>query len=172
MPACNLQVGVKIKSMVRKSSNGKEKTQEPVAQDDMRSHCVFANALDIFGDKWTLLVVRDLFFFDKHEYKDFLGSPEGIATNILADRLKKLVSYGIAAEMPHPDSRARKLYYLTQKGKDLLPVLLSIARWGSDYLPELSIMRPLYERVKADPRKLEKDVLRKLALWERDNLGE
>lgn len=139
--------------------------------DEMRSHCVFANALEIFGDKWTLLVVRDLFFFGKHEYKEFLTSPEGIATNILSDRLKKLVAHGIAAEMPHPDNRSRKLYYLTQKGKDLLPVLLSIARWGSDYLPELAIMRPLYERVKADPRGLEKEVLKKLAAWEEKNLN-
>ena len=73
--------------------------------------------------------------------------------------------------MPHPDNRSRKLYYLTQKGKDLLPVLLSIARWGSDYLPELAIMRPLYERVKADPRGLEKEVLKKLAAWEEKNLN-
>src|SRR6185369_164201 len=108
--------------------------------------CVISNSLDIFGDKWTLLVVRDLFFFNKHEYREFLSSPEAIATNILADRLKRLLTAGIIAEQVHPENRSRKLYYLTAKGKGLLPILVEMAKWGAKYFRDLPAMQPLYKR--------------------------
>lgn len=135
-----------------------------------RSPCVFSNVLDIIGDKWTLLIVRDLFFFGKHEYKEFLNSPESIATNILASRLQKLVLAGIIDEIPHPDSKARKLYFLTERGKDLLPMLVEMAKWGEKHLPEREIMRPLFEVIRRDPVAFQRKVLKDLKAWERENL--
>jgi DNA-binding HxlR family transcriptional regulator len=135
-----------------------------------RSECVFSNFLDMLGDKWTLLVIRDLLFFRKHEFKEFLASPEAIATNILSDRLKKLLAAGIVAERRHPDNRSRKLYYLTDKGKALLPILLEIAKWGSDYFPDLPRMQPVYKRLKKNPEALKIFVAKEIEKWERENL--
>ncbi len=137
-----------------------------------RSPCVFSNVLDIIGDRWTLLVIRDMFFFGKHEYKEFLRSPESIATNILAARLQKLTCAGIIAEMPHPDNRSRKLYYLTESGKDLLPLLIEIARWGEKHLPAHEIMKPLFDVIRRDAGAFQKKVLRDLRTWERANLND
>jgi DNA-binding HxlR family transcriptional regulator len=135
-----------------------------------RSDCVISNVLEILGDRWTLLVIRDLFFFGKHEYKEFLASPEGIATNILAARLQKLLSAGIIEEIPHPDSKSRKLYYLTRRGKDLLPILIEMAKWGEMHLPDVEPMRPLFEQVRKDPRGFVKGILKELRDWEKKHL--
>ncbi len=135
-----------------------------------RSQCVISNVLEILGDKWTLLVIRDLFFFDKHEFKEFLASPESIATNVLTDRLKKLKQNHIIAEIPHPETRTRKLYYLTQKGKDLLPVLGSMAQWGSKHLPDLEAMQPLYERLRVEPKAVQSEIKARIEKWEAEHL--
>jgi DNA-binding HxlR family transcriptional regulator len=136
-----------------------------------RSPCVFSNVLDILGDRWTLLIVRDLFFFDKHEYKEFLSSPEAIATNILASRLQKLVCVGIIDEMPHPENKSRKLYFLTERGKDLLPMLIEMAKWGEKHLTETEVMRPLFEVIRRDAAAFQRKVLRDLKNWEKAHLA-
>jgi DNA-binding HxlR family transcriptional regulator len=136
-----------------------------------RSECVFSNILDVLGDKWTLLIIRDLFFWNKHEFKDFLASPEAIATNILSDRLKKLLSSKIIAEQVHPENKSRKLYYLTEKGKDLLPILVEMAKWGTEYFPELPAMQSLYRRIKEDPKGLTRRALKATAEWEQQNIS-
>ncbi len=135
-----------------------------------RSECVFSNVLELFGDKWTLLVIRDLFFFNKHEFKEFLSSPESIATNILTDRLKRLLANGVIAEQVHPENKSRKLYFLTEKGKALLPILLSMAKWGAAYMPELAAMENLYRRLQEDEDKLLSDVTASITEWERQNI--
>lgn len=136
-----------------------------------RSPCVISNVLDLFGDRWTFLILRDLFFFQKHEYKQFLESPESIATNILADRLKRLKNAAIIEEASHPTNKSRKLYYLTQKGKDLLPILIEMIIWGGSYLPKNEVMEPLCTRVKADPAKFKAQVLRSLEESEHETLA-
>lgn len=136
-----------------------------------RSSCVFSNVLDILGDRWTLLIVRDLFFFGKHEYKEFLSSPEAIATNILASRLQKLVCAGIIDEMPHPENKSRKLYFLTERGKDLLPMLIEMAKWGEKHLTETEVMRPLFEVIRRDAAAFQRKVLRDLKNWEKAHLA-
>lgn len=139
-------------------------------KNSARSQCVISNVLEILGDKWTLLIIRDLFFFDKHEFKEYLASPESIATNVLTDRLKKLMHNQIIAEIPHPATRTRKLYYLTQKGKDLLPVLGSMAHWGSKHLPDLEAMQPLYERLRTEPQKFQSEIKSRIGKWEKEYL--
>jgi DNA-binding HxlR family transcriptional regulator len=98
-----------------------------------RSQCPISTALDIFGDKWTLLVVRDLLFKEKRTYGEFLDSEEKIATNILADRLTQLEAAGIISKEKHPDSNAKILYNLTAKGINLIPVLVEIISWSERY---------------------------------------
>jgi DNA-binding HxlR family transcriptional regulator len=99
-----------------------------------RSKCAIANSLDIVGDKWTLLVVRDL-LHGKHTYGELANSPEGIPTNILADRLKRLESAGIVTSTPYQERPVRYAYTLTPKGSALGDVLLAFVRWGKQHVP-------------------------------------
>jgi DNA-binding HxlR family transcriptional regulator len=99
-----------------------------------RSLCAIANSLDILGDKWSLLVVRDL-LHGKHTYGELAHSPEGIPTNILADRLKRLEGAGIITSAPYQERPPRYAYTLTSKGSALGEVLLAFVRWGKQYIP-------------------------------------
>lgn len=94
-----------------------------------RSRCPVACSLDIFGDRWTLLIVRDL-FCGRTRFKDFAASPEGIPTNILADRLERLLAHGVIAQIPAEDGTKRLAYRLTKKGKALGPMLKAMRDWG------------------------------------------
>lgn len=98
-----------------------------------RSECPISTALDIFGDKWSLLIIRDLMFKGKTTYGDFLASEEKIATNILADRLALLECVGIISKNNHPDSKLKVLYKLTAKGIDLIPLLIEIVAWSEKH---------------------------------------
>ena len=98
-----------------------------------RSVCPVACTLDLIGDKWTLLVVRDLGCGKRH-FKEFGESPEGIATNILADRLERLVDCGLAERYPSPERAGRDAYRLTDKGRSLGLVLEAIAKWGLKHI--------------------------------------
>jgi DNA-binding HxlR family transcriptional regulator len=94
-----------------------------------RSPCPVACSLDIFGDRWTLLIVRDL-FHGRARFKDFTASPEGIPTNILADRLERLLAHGVIEQIPAEDGTKRLAYRLTEKGKDLGSILKAMRDWG------------------------------------------
>jgi DNA-binding HxlR family transcriptional regulator len=104
-------------------------------KDCKRSPCPVTNTLDAIGDKWTLLIIRDLLFFGKKRYKDFAASPESIPTNILAHRLKHLGKEGIINKKTYQTNPPRYEYYLTKKGQDLRPLLIAIMRWSSKHLP-------------------------------------
>lgn len=99
-----------------------------------RSCCPIACALDQLGDKWTLLIIRDL-LLGKKRYQEFLVSPERIATNILADRLKKLEADGFVTQRIYQQNPVRREYMLTEKGKDLAPVLQALVVWGKSHYP-------------------------------------
>jgi DNA-binding HxlR family transcriptional regulator len=94
-----------------------------------RSACPVAHSLDIFGDRWTLLVIRDL-FFGRTRFKEFAASPEGIPTNILTDRLERLLARGMIQQMPAEDGTKRMAYRLTKRGKALGPILKAMRDWG------------------------------------------
>lgn len=98
-----------------------------------RSECPICVGLDVFGDKWSLLVIRDMLFNGKNSFGDFLKSGEKIATNILADRLELLECAGIISKKPHPENKTRIVYRLTPKGIDLAPVLLEIIAWSGKH---------------------------------------
>ena len=99
-----------------------------------RSDCPVANTLDVIGDKWSLLVIRDL-LHGKHTYGEILTSPEGIPTNILADRLRRLEEAGVIESRPYQDRPVRYAYELSAKGRDLGEVLLALVRWGKRHIP-------------------------------------
>ena len=105
------------------------------ARPALRSACPIAGVLDLIGDAWTLLVIRDLLFYGKHRFADFLDSPEGISTNILAERLKRLERCGLVERRRYQERPARDEYFLTAKGHDLLPVLQELIKWGQAYVP-------------------------------------
>lgn len=98
-----------------------------------RSACPLNVSLEILGDRWSLLVIRDLMIRGLRTYKEFLGSDEGIATNILADRLQKLEACGIITPQQDPTDRRKLIYRLTEKGIDLAPVLTELVLWAARY---------------------------------------
>jgi len=104
-----------------------------MARTKRRSICPVACALDLFGDRWTLLLIRDM-ACGKALFKEFAASPERIATNILADRLERLVAGGLAESFVPQHSVGRGGYRLTAKGRSLLPVLSSIVDWGLEHI--------------------------------------
>jgi DNA-binding HxlR family transcriptional regulator len=112
----------------------KQKVSDKRAKQVKRSVCPITNTLDILGDKWTLLVVRDM-FLGKKTYGEFLESPEGIPTNILADRLKRLEQHGIINKTPYQQAPVRYAYRLTPKGQQLSEVMKAIIKWGLENIP-------------------------------------
>jgi DNA-binding HxlR family transcriptional regulator len=98
-----------------------------------RSDCPVHFALGVFGDAWTLLIIRDLMFKGRTTYTDFLHAEEGIATNVLADRLVRLLEDGVIERVAGEDGSVPRAYRLTVKGIDLLPVMLAIIGWSAKY---------------------------------------
>ncbi|MFK2890854.1 winged helix-turn-helix transcriptional regulator [Dyella flagellata] len=101
-----------------------------------RSECVINQTLEVLGDQWTLLVIRDIVFVNRRHFRELLTqSLEGVASNILADRLRKLVEQGIITKSDDPSHKQKAIYSLTEKGIALVPLLLEMAAWGEEYLP-------------------------------------
>jgi DNA-binding HxlR family transcriptional regulator len=105
----------------------------------------------MLGDRWSLLIIRDMMLRGFRAYKEFLQCYEGIATNILADRLHKLVAYGILTSEPDPSDGRGLIYSLTAKGIDLAPVLTEMVLWAAAH--ENTGNQPLIRQMKADKRK-------------------
>src|SRR6266487_3446911 len=104
------------------------------APQELRSPCPVACALDVVGDRWTLLVIRDL-FAGKRRFGDFLTSPEHIPTNILAERLKRLARAGLIASVAYTERPPRFEYQLTPRGRELAPIVDAMAIWGLAQFP-------------------------------------
>ncbi len=115
-----------------------------------RSNCPISYALDFVGDKWVLLILRDMALQGKRFYKDFLDSEEGMATNVLADRLKMLESAGIIESKRYEKVKTMKVYSLTEKGKALIPALMELWIWGSVYDSETATTPEFLNQVQAD----------------------
>ena len=101
-----------------------------------KSNCPISYSLDLFGDRWTLLVLRDLILWGKTRFAEFLDSDEKIASNILSDRLRRLEARGIVGIEKDPSDARQKIYTATEKGLSLTPVLLEIAAWGASDDPD------------------------------------
>jgi DNA-binding HxlR family transcriptional regulator len=116
--------------------------KNPAIPAGMRSRCPVANTLDLLGDRWTLLVVRDLMMFEKHRFGELCGSPEGIPTNILADRLRRLLEAGIVRKAPYQRRPTRYEYRLTDRGRDLFPLMREIVLWAKRHVPGVGTAPP------------------------------
>lgn len=99
---------------------------------ERRSDCPISLSLDIFGDKWTLLILRDFIFFDNRHFNELVAI-EKISTNILTNRLNRLLQNGIVKKEIDPKNKSSFLYSLTKKGLDLIPIVIEIYRWGANY---------------------------------------
>jgi DNA-binding HxlR family transcriptional regulator len=107
---------------------------------DHRSECVINQTVEMFGDQWTLLVIRDIIFVNRRHFRELLTkSMEGIASNILADRLRRLVKQGIIVKSGDATHKQKAIYSLTEKGIALLPVLMEMAAWGRKNLPAATL---------------------------------
>ena len=115
-----------------------------------RSHCPISFALDVFGDHWSLLILRDLILKGKTRYQDFLESEEGISTNILADRLSRLEEHGIISKNDDPTNKKQFLYLPSKKGLGLVPVMLEIIRWSAKYDSKTAAPKEFIQKLKRD----------------------
>lgn len=129
--------------------------------DGLRSHCPVNFGLEAFGDRWALLVLRDIVFRGKRTYGEFLRSEEGFSTNILAARLQHLVDAGILRRAPDERDGRREIYSLTEKGLDLIPVLFEIVLWSARHDPgsEARRITRLVERIRRDNRRVSDEVM-------------
>ena len=127
--------------------NADLRTVKPIKK---RSLCPIASALDIIGDKWSLLIVRDLVFEGKNTYGQYLRGDERIATNILADRLEWLEQAGIIKRLPHPDGRTKSTFKLTAKGGDLIPLIVDMVVWSDEHLEISAQARRMARMIRAD----------------------
>lgn len=126
----------------------------PRKKDCRRSACPIANALDVLGDRWTLVIVRDLVFRGFREFGQFLRAGEGISTNILAERLERLLCTGIIVRSDHPGDGKKYLYRLTEKGIDLIPLLIQLVLWGAKYTPNHAAPAEVLREIRANPDKI------------------
>lgn len=122
--------------------------------------CPIRYGMGMFGDKWTLLIIRDILFMGKRYYNEFLNSDENIATNILADRLACLEKNGIVSKTPDENNRSKYIYSLTQKGKDLLPIMLAIVDWSEKYDGKTRVPDDFAKKLRQNPKKIQKDILK------------
>ncbi|MCC6287382.1 MAG: helix-turn-helix transcriptional regulator [Chitinophagaceae bacterium] len=129
-----------------------------MAKQKRRSDCPISYALEIFGDKWTLLIVRDLMFKGKHYYGEFLQSEEKIATNVLADRLALLEEANIVVKRVDPAHGSKFIYKLTQKGIHLLPVLVDVIMWSAKYDKNSAVDKKFVNRAKRGKEGLLKEI--------------
>ncbi len=115
-----------------------------------RSNCPISFTLDLFGDRWSLLVLRDLVLGGARHYRQLLEAGEGIATNVLAERLRRLEHAGLIAKRRDPDDRKRYVYSTTPKGLDTLPILLEMILWGAKYDPLTAAPAEFVARARED----------------------
>ncbi len=127
-----------------------------------RSECPISSFLDIWGDKWSMLIIRDLMFSKQCTYGDFIKSDEKIATNILASRLQMLEEEGIIIKSEHPDSKAKVLYKLSQKGIDIFPIMVEINLWADKYLQLSDERKLIIEEIKKNKNAFVKKVMEEM----------
>jgi DNA-binding HxlR family transcriptional regulator len=116
-------------------------TPKATTRQGRRSSCPIASALDYVGDKWTLLLIRDVGLFNKHRHKDFQEGPESIPSNLLADRLKRLVEHGLLEKRKYQDHPPRFEYHLTEPGRALIPIVKAMATWSLRHVEGVDMPR-------------------------------
>ena len=133
-------------------------------QINRRSDCPINFGLEIFGDRWTFLIIRDLMFKGKHYYGEFVQAEEKIATNLLADRLSMLEKEGIISKSADEQHKQKVVYKLSQKGIDLMPVLVEIILWSAKYDKKSAVDKKFLKTVKKDKAGYLKDLSGRLSV--------
>lgn len=130
-------------------------------KNELRSHCPINYSLEAFGDRWSLLILRDIVFRGKRTYGEFLKSEEGFATNILASRLEHLIEVGILQREGHNTDGRKDIFSLTEKGLDLIPLLFEMVLWSAKYDNKSEAKRiiRLVELIRKDNRKISEKVM-------------
>ncbi|MEO5642763.1 MAG: helix-turn-helix domain-containing protein [Bacteroidia bacterium] len=129
--------------------------------ENKRSDCPISCSLDVFGDKWSLLIIRDVMLRGKMSYSEFLNSEEKIATNILVNRLGVLEAENILSKQVSPVNKSKYIYSLTQKGADLLPVIIEMMDWGAKHNANCP-RRELGKKIKKDKPAVIKELSQEL----------
>jgi len=137
--------------------------------NEKRSDCPISSSLDIFGDRWSLLIVRDLMLHKTRTYGELAKSEEKIATNILANRLQVLEDNGIIVKLPFPDNKVKGLYQLSYKGIELIPAVIEIALWGGKYTSN-GAESSFIKEVKKNKAKFLKNIMDKLSAVDEANI--
>lgn len=127
-------------------------------ENKLRSNCPISFALELIGDKWSLLILRDIILKDKRFYKEFASSDEGIATNILSSRLSMLEDNGFILKNQDTEDRKRYIYSPTEKGLDLLPIIIATMRWSDKYNTEIKKRPPSIDMIRNNPVGFEEKV--------------
>ncbi|WNQ12277.1 helix-turn-helix domain-containing protein [Paenibacillus aurantius] len=123
------------------------------------SVCPIVYALDLWGDPWSLIILRDVLIHNKRYYREFLASREGISTNILSARLQSLTEAGLLVKKEGQSNRAQTMYRPTQKALDLFPIVFAIMHWGLKYNPDTDMRIPIMQELKANEKGLEQRLL-------------
>ena len=124
-----------------------------------QSGCPIAFTLDLVGDKWSLLIVRDMIFKRRRYFGEFLDANEQIATNILTDRLKKLENAQVITKTQDPEHQKKYIYELTAKGVGLIPVILEVILWGTKNDPSTTTPKELFRRLNKDKSKFTQEII-------------
>ena len=123
-------------------------------RSDNKSRCPINFSLETIGDNWSMLIVRDIVYFGKKTFNEFLNSEEGISTNILTARLNHLEHKNVLVKMPHPTDKRKEIYGLTEKGLDLIPILLELAIWGFGHDENTEAPQSWFDMLHADKEKV------------------
>lgn len=131
-------------------------------ENQFRCQCPITSALDIIGDKWTLVIIKQMLFEEKSTFKDFTESQESIATNILSSRLKLLEKFGIIKKNNHPENKKTNIYSLTEKGLSFTPILIELMFWSKENIqefhPNLTI-HPELDNIKKNKEQSSKQII-------------
>lgn len=125
--------------------------------------CPIVYSLDIFGDTWSLVILRDILIFGHSHFREFLASKEKIATNILSNRLDLLVENGLITKHGDPKNKSAAIYAPTQKALDLLPMMIEMMRWGIAQNPDSDTSNSIMSQALTDPEGLRKRIVEKFA---------
>ena len=121
-----------------------------ILKNDFRSQCAISCALELVGDKWSLLIIRDALILGKTSFNEFRHSKEKIASNILANRLEQMVAYGIFEKRGNADKKSKIDYILTERGRALQPVVVAIGNWGFDNIEGVNDSASYFARPQGD----------------------
>ncbi len=136
--------------------------------DKKRSKCALANGLEILGDRWSLLIIRDLMFTNRREFSHFLNSGEGISTNILSDRLERLQNAGVISKKPHPSHGKKFIYDLTELGVALAPTIVELNLWACSAIDGTRVPRRALDMMRNHREKLLEMIAQRQPLYELD----